>query len=115
MNSIKQKQISNELARVIAEILGSEARDELLKTITITGADVASDLSSAKVYFTSLSALDPVSLEKELKESAPYVRTLVAERMDLRHTPELRFIFDKSIEYGNKIDKIIESIHENDN
>ncbi len=115
MNSIKQKQISNELARVIAEILGSEARDELLKTITITGADVASDLSSAKVYFTSLSPLDPTSLEKELKESAPYVRTLVAERMDLRHTPELRFIFDKSVEYGNKIDKIIESIHQNDN
>ena len=115
MNSIKQKQISNELARVIAEILGNEARDELLKTITITGADVASDLSSAKVYFTSLSAMDPNDLEKELKESAPYVRTLVSQKMELRHTPEIRFVFDKSVEYGNKIDRIIESIHENDN
>ena len=115
MNSIKQKQISNELARVIAEILGNEARDELLKTITITGADVASDLSSAKVYFTSLSAMDPKDLEKELKESAPYVRTLVSQKMKLRQTPEIRFVFDKSVEYGNKIDRIIESIHENDN
>ena len=54
-------------------------------------------------------------LEKELNESSGYVRTLLSQRMDLRHTPTIRFIFDKSVEYGNKIESIIESIHKNDN
>ena len=115
MNSIKKKRIESELVQVISEILGNEARDELLKEVTITGAEVASDLSYAKVYFTSLLDIDRKTLEKELNESAVFVRTLVAEKMDLRHTPTIKFVYDNSIEYGNKIDKIIESIHENDN
>jgi ribosome-binding factor A len=39
----------------------------------------------------------------------------LAERVDIRHTPELKFIYDSSIEYGEHIEKIIEEIHENDN
>lgn len=114
MSSIKIKRIASDIAREVSDILANEARDSLLKTITITGCDVTNDLSFAKVYFTSLSELEPKKLEKELEEASGYIRTNLAERLDLRHTPKLQFVFDKSIEYGNKIESIIKEIHESD-
>jgi ribosome-binding factor A len=111
MPSIKQKRIASEMVRVISTILAEEARDELLKTITITGCDVASDLSQAKVYFTSLSEMSHKDLERELEEASSYVRTLVAEKMDLRNTPKLKFIYDESVEYGNNIERILNNIN----
>ena len=89
-----------------------EARDSLLKTITITGSEVSADLSSAKVYFTSLSDMSHKDLEKEMEEASSYIRKLVAEKMDLRNTPKLKFVYDESIAYGNKIEKIIKEFHE---
>lgn len=114
MASIKSKRIASLMMRVISEIIMEEARDSLLKTITITGCEVASDLSFAKVYFTSLSEMSHRDLEHELDEASPYIRTLVAEKMDLRNTPKLKFVYDDSIAYGNKIERILKEIHENE-
>ena len=114
MPSHKIAKISSDMMRVISSILFEEARDEILKTITITGCKVSNDLSYAKVYFTALSDLDKKTLEREVNEASSFIRTEVAERLDLRHTPELEFVYDDSIEYGAKIEKIIASLHEND-
>ncbi len=114
MSSYKTKRIASMMVEVISDILANEASDELLKTITITGCEVTNDLSFAKVYFTSLSTLTKDELEKELNEASHYVRGEVSKRIELRHTPEIRFIFDESIEYGNKIEKIIKEIHKED-
>ena len=53
-------------------------------------------------------------MEKELDEASGFVRRKVAEKMDLRQTPKLKFVYDESIEYGNKIDQIIDKIHKNE-
>lgn len=110
--SIKTKRIASEMTRVISEILLEEARDELLKTISITGAEVAPDLSFAKVYFTSMSAMEHKQLEREMEEAAPFIRTHVAEKMNLRNTPKLKFVYDESIAYGEKIEQILKEIKE---
>ncbi len=110
----KIAKISSDMARVISEILALEARDELLKTVTITGCKVSRDLSYAKVYFTSLSDMDRKTLVKEVNEASSFVRGEVAERLDLRHTPELEFVYDDSIEYANHIEDIIKEIHQDD-
>lgn len=112
MASIKSKRIASEMTRVISGILMEEARDTLLKSITITGCEVAPDLSFAKVYFTSLSDLDHKALEKEMDEAAPFIRTNLAEKMDLRNTPKLKFVYDESIAYGDKIERILKEINE---
>ena len=114
MPSHKIAKISSDLTRVISEILFNEARDEILKTITITACRVSKDLSYAKVYFTSLSEIDKKTLTKEVNEASSFIRTEVASRLDLRHTPELEFIYDDSIEYGNRIEHIIKEIHEHE-
>lgn len=109
--SIKTKRISSEMVKVISNILMEEARDEILKTITITACEVTNDLSYAKVYFTSLSNMDHKALEKELEEASSFIRLNVSEKMDLRNTPKLKFIYDDSISYGEKIEKKLKEIN----
>lgn len=110
MPSHKIERIASEISRNISEIIATEARDELLKTITITGCTVTNDLSYCKVYFTSLKDMPKKDLEKEVNEAASFIRGRVSERVELRHTPELKFIYDESIAYGEKIEKIIEKL-----
>ena len=109
--SIKIERINSEIIKNISEILANETRDKLMRTITITAADTSKDLSFSKIYFTSMENLSKEQLEKEMNEASDFVRKRLAEKMDLRQTPKLKFIFDESIEYGNKIEKIIEEIH----
>lgn len=114
MPSYKIAKISSDMARVISEIIFNDARDNILKSITITGCKVSRDLSYAKVYFTSLSEIDKNTLVKEVNEASSFIRTEVANKLDIRHTPILEFVYDDSIEYANRIENIIKEIHEND-
>ena len=115
MNAVKIKKIESQIAKEISDILMREVRDELFKTITITGAKVASDVGSAKVYFTSYSDIHQDRMEKELNEASGYIRTKLANSIELRHTPVLEFIYDKSIEYGENIENIIKKINQSEN
>ena len=111
MKNKKIKRIESDILRYLSDIIANETNDELLKTLTITAIDLSTDLSYCKVYYTSLSNLDKKTLERELNEAAPYIRGELSKRVDIRHTPELKFIFDESIEYGKKIEDIINSLN----
>lgn len=114
MNQIKLKRIESELNKTIGEILLEESTDELMKSITITGSEISADLSFAKVYFTSMRELEHKKLEQEMNEASDFIRKFVAEKMDMRQTPKLRFVYDESIEYGSRIEKILEEIQGNE-
>ena len=110
MPKYKIARIASDIQRYLGDILINEVNDEILKHITITGCDFTNDLSYCKVYFTSFDNLDIKSLEKEVNEAAPFIRGKLSEKLEIRHTPELKFVFDKSIAYGEKIEAIIKSI-----
>lgn len=108
--SVKTKRISEAIIREISVILNEEARNEILKNVSITDVTVDSDLTFAKVYF--MTRLDDHNLvEKELNEASGFIRKELAHRLNLRSTPELRFVYDKSLDYGEKIDEIIDKIN----
>ncbi len=111
MSSIKSKRIASNIQKEITSIILEEARDNILQSITITGCVLSNDLSIAKVYFTSMLDMDKIQLEKEMREASPFIRKELASRIEIRHTPEIRFVFDESIEYGSNIDRIINEIH----
>lgn len=111
MSKIKSERVASEIVRIVSAILANDSRDELLKTVTITGCTVSNDLSYAKVYFTSTSNLNNKQMEKELKEAAGYIRHELAEKLEVRHTPELHFVYDESIAYGNRIEELIKEIN----
>ena len=111
MPSHKLERIEADICKYISSIIAIEARDEFLKSITITGCKVSSDLSYAKVYFTSILDKDVKELEHEVNEASSYIRGKLSEKIDLRNTPKLEFKYDSSIEYGMKIDKLIDKIN----
>ena len=93
----------------------TEIKDEDIKFVTITGVDTTSDLSYAKVYFTVLDETKKETTLEALTGAASFIRSKLAERVEIRHTPELKFIYDTSIEYGNHIEEIIDSINKEEN
>ena len=111
MSNVKSKRIASDILKHIADILANVASDNLFKSVTITSLDVTADLSHAKVYFTALNETDPKQMEKELNGAAGFIRKELAGIMNLRHTPELKFKYDSSIEYGNNIERIIQNLH----
>ena len=110
--SVKNERINSNMQRELSYILANEVKNPNIKFITITDCDVTSDLSYAKIYFTTLG--DIKETLKALKSAKGFIRKSLADRIELRHIPELEFIYDESIEYGKKIENIIEKIHKED-
>ena len=109
--SIKIERLNSIFAKEISSILQNEIKDENIKFVTVTGCEITSDLSYAKVYVTVFDKEKKGTTLKALDGAKSFIRGQLSQRVDIRHTPELRFIFDDSIEYGNKIEKIIKEIH----
>ena len=114
MNNIKLKRYNSAFEKEISIILQNEIKDDDIKFVTVTGVEITNDLSYAKVYITIFDKDKKESTLKALEKAKGFIRTELAKRVQIRHTPELRFVIDESIEYGNKIDNIIEKIHEKD-
>ena len=111
--SIKTERLGNMLHREISNILMTEVKDEDLKFITINKVDLSSDLSYLKVYYTCLDQDKKDIIKKDLEKAKGFIRSVLMKRkIEMRIIPELNFVYDDSIEYGNKIESIIEKIHE---
>jgi len=113
MPSHKIERIGSDILKYLSNILLTETNDELLKSITLTEVKVSKDLSYAKVYFTSINDINHKQLEKEMKEAAPFLRGKLAKVLEVRNIPELQFVYDETIEYATKIERIITNINKN--
>lgn len=105
--SIKIDRIASNMVKEISYILATEIKDQDIRFVTITDVEVTNDLSFAKVYFTVLDDHRRKETLEALKNASGFVRKMLAERIDIRHIPELEFIYDESIAYGAKIEKIM--------
>lgn len=112
--SIKIDRIASNLVKEISYILATEIKDNDIKFVTITDCKVTNDLSFAKVYFTVLDESKKDETLNALNNASGFIRHELCDRIDIRHMPELTFVFDESIAYGKKIENIIEELHEND-
>lgn len=110
--NIKTERLNHAIQEEISMILMREIKDEAIKFVTITGVETTTDLSFSKVYYTVLDDTKKEETKESLERAASFIRTKLAERIEIRHTPELKFIYDTSIAYGNHIEKIIEEIKE---
>ena len=108
MANFRGNRINEELKREISEILQNEIKDPGLGMVSIVLCDVSRDLSVDKIYYSVLGDDAQVQSTKEaIKRSSGFTRGEASRRLSLRHTPELVFIYDDSIEHGIKIAKII--------
>ena len=109
--SVKIERINDNLQEAISYIIFQEVKNPNIKFVTITAVNTTSDLSYAKVYFTTLG--DKAETLKALKSAKGFIRNELKEKVELRNIPELDFVYDESIEYGQRIEEKIKEIHEN--
>lgn len=109
--SIKIDRIASMLEKEIGYILMTEVKDPDIKFVTVTSVKLASDLGYAKVYVTVLDENKKDETLRSLKAARGFIRRELADRVEIRHIPELDFVYDESIAYGKKIESMIEEIH----
>ncbi len=110
--SLKVERLNKSFMREISMILASEVKDEKVKDVTITDVKITSDLSIAKVYVRVLNDEEKDDVLKGLDRAKGFIRSKLFERHDMKHIPELKFVYDESVDYGNKIEKIIDSLND---
>lgn len=115
MKGIRGERLAGEFQKEIYAVINGKLRFEfplLSKVISVTGADVAPDLKSARV-FISVFDTDKERAEASfntIKENAGLIRHELSKVMHIRTVPELRIVKDESMEYGERIDKILSGL-----
>lgn len=108
--SIKSERVADNLIEQISYIIKTEVKNKDINFVTITDAEVSNDLSFAKIYFTVLDNTKIQETEKALKSASGFIRHELRDRVDIRQIPELRFVYDESIEYGKRIEEKLKEI-----
>ncbi|MDO4394506.1 MAG: 30S ribosome-binding factor RbfA [Mycoplasmatota bacterium] len=108
--SIKMERLNNTFVEKISEILHNDIKDKDVKFVTITEVRITNDLSFAKVYFTS-NEENRRQVTEALNKASGFIRSRLCEKVQLRKMPEIHFVYDESVEYGQRIDDIIERIN----
>lgn len=105
----RTQRVAQQLQKELAVILQREIKDPRIGMATISSVDVSRDMGYAKIYVTFLTVGEqtPESSLEALRELAPYIRSLLGKQIRLRVTPELNFIFDKSLTEGMRISNLV--------
>lgn len=107
--------VAGEVQKELADLLIRKLKDPRLGGVLISGVKMTPDLKLANVYF-SFSG-DENERQKALKglESATgFIRQELGRRMELRYTPNIRFFYDTSFDYGERIENLIQKLHSDD-
>jgi ribosome-binding factor A len=108
-NSQRLRRVADQIQRELSGLLRAELKDPRVGMITLTGVEVSPDLAHAKVFFTTLGDADALErTEAGLQRAAGFLRAQLGHRLKLRVTPELRFVYDASVERGMRLSKLID-------
>lgn len=102
------QRVASELLKVISLLLRTRIKDTKLASATITEVDLSKDLSYAKVYYTCLAAEEAEYIDKAFEKSKGFFRASIAKSLSLRIVPNLKFIYDTSLDYGMQMEEKIQ-------
>ncbi|CUX36199.1 MULTISPECIES: 30S ribosome-binding factor RbfA [Clostridia] len=111
-NSIKNTRINMEVQRELSEIIRLEIKDPRIHPMTtVVDVSVTPDLKYCKAFISILGDEEAGKATIEgLKSAEGYIRRELARRVNLRNTPEIKFILDQSIEYGVNMSRLIDEV-----
>jgi ribosome-binding factor A len=99
------------IQKVLSNILKKNISDPRLKMATITCVKVSRDLKQARIYFiTSGDRQKKGAAIKGFSSAHGFIKRTLAHELDLKYMPDIKFLYDESLEYGAHIDELIESI-----
>ncbi len=106
---IRPERVAERIRIEIAQILQRDLNDPRISLATCTRGQVSGDLRVAKVYISVLAdSQEQETTMKTLGRASGFVRRLLSQRLDLRVSPEVRFVFDPSVEYSIRLESLIE-------
>lgn len=111
----RSRRVADQIQRHMAELIQMELGDPRIGMVTVTAVEVSHEFEHARVYFTVLGKkLDDQSQIEEtteaLNHAAGFLRRELARRLKLRTTPDLVFVYDTSLEKGNRLTELIDSV-----
>lgn len=108
----RMTRVNDEITKELANIIRGELKDPRMGVMTsVLRVETTQDLKYCKIFISVLgNDEEKKEVMKGLKSASGYIRHLLAERINLRITPELMFRLDDSVEYGIKMSKLIEQI-----
>ncbi|MEW6661204.1 MAG: 30S ribosome-binding factor RbfA [Bacillota bacterium] len=111
--SQRHLRVAEEMKKEIADILQNEVKDPRVGFVTITSVELSTDLRNAKIFVSIFGDEEKQRQCLEaLHKATGFVRREIGQRIKLRHTPELVFKFDSSIEHGDKIARLLSKVVE---
>ena len=115
-NSIKNTRINGEVQKELSSIIRGEIKDPRIHPMTsVMAVEVAPDLKTCKAYISVLGNQEAKEATiTGLNSAEGYIRRQLARNLNLRNTPEIRFILDESIEYGVNMSKLIDDVAKRD-
>ena len=114
-NSMKNTRINGEVQRALAEIIRGDLKDPRISPLTsVVSVEVAPDLKTCKAW---ISVYGDETVQKDtiegLKSAEGYIRRQLASSINLRNTPQITFVPDRSIEYGVNMSRLIDEVNGN--
>ncbi|MEW5741389.1 MAG: 30S ribosome-binding factor RbfA [Myxococcota bacterium] len=111
-SSIRVERVAQEIQAAVADLLTrGEIKDPRIGFITVTGVKVSPDLSTAQVFYSMLGTEEErAATQKGLDAAKGFVRREVTRRVKLRVSPEVFFRFDKSLDEGDKIERLLKEV-----
>lgn len=106
----RSRRIGEQIHKEISSLLIKGVKDPRLEFVTITAVEVTPDLHLARIFYTVRGSQDEArrAAAAGLKKAIPFFRRELARRIRTRYMPDLLFVYDSSLEYGNRIESLIE-------
>jgi ribosome-binding factor A len=105
----RTRRVAEQMQRELALLLQREIRDPRLASVTVSGVEVSRDLAVAKVYFTLFDdQVDPADALHALEKASGFLRHSLGEKLIMRSTPQLRFIYDQTLVKGTELTNLID-------
>lgn len=111
----RAQRVAEQIRRTVADIISRQVHDMNKAFISLTAVKLSPDLSIAKIYITTLVTGDArQSALANLNDASSFLRGELSQKVNLRQTPKLIFVYDESIEHGSAMEKLIDGIIKED-
>lgn len=115
MSNVRANRVGEQMKKELGDIISRKIKDPRVGFVTVTAVEVTNDLQQATVFITVLG--DDEKKEATLNglaKATGFIRSEIGKRIRLRKTPEIYFEFDESIDYGNKIERLLADLNQAD-
>jgi len=110
--------VADQLQKEIADLVFRRMKDPRVANITITGVDLSPDLKHARVFFCVMAGIADEKTKLDaavgLDKAKGFIRQELGKRLHLRYIPQLGFEYDTSFEYGDKIERLLKDLHQDE-